>query len=179
MAAAKGLKIGKEVLQEMYQSMTCRQIADHFGCGETAIWNRVKQYGIKLAGYEDNPRRRPKPFTAAHLKAIRASHKARRGVFVGPKAARWKGGLTTINLLARASGAYREWKFESLELAGNKCSSCGAKKGSVCECCGQKTALHVHHVHSFAKFPDKRFDPSNSEVLCVKCHHSRHFGKTG
>lgn len=178
MAAAKGLKIGKEVLEEMYQSMSCRQIADHFGCGETAIWNRVKQYGIKLKGY-DNPRKRPKVFTAEHLAALRKAKRAIRGVYVGPKAANWRGGVSEQNLMLRRSGAYLEWKQAALLLAAFRCQGCGAEKGSVCDCCGQKIALHVHHVKSFAKYPESRFDPTNSEVLCAKCHHSRHFGKTG
>lgn len=177
-AAAKGLQISKEQLEKMYQTMTCRKIAEHFGCGETAIWNRVKKYGIKLNGVQ-NPRKRPKQFTEAHLEALRAAKKKIRGVYTGDKASNWKGGAAEQNRIARASGEYKEWKLLALARAGNKCQSCGVKKGHVCECCGQRATLHVHHVFSFAKFPNLRFDPSNSEVLCARCHHSRHHGKPG
>lgn len=178
MAGKQRLFFSKEQLEAMYQTKTCREIAAEFGCGETAIWNRIKKFGIKLRGYE-NPRKRPKAFTEAHMIALRKAKKAIRGKFVGSKSGNWRGGLTAINLAARSSGEYREWKMKALELAGYKCQFCGVKKGAICECCGQKIALHVHHIESFAKFHERRFDPANSEVLCVSCHHSRHFGKTG
>lgn len=168
----------KSELESLYQRMTMKAIASHFGVGETAVWNRIKEYGIKLEGV-DNPRRRPKAFTAEHLAAIRASAVKRRGKWVGDKNPHWKGGATVANLEMRRTGAYKQWKNESLARAGYKCQDCGAEKGHICECCGQPVVLHVHHVHSFAGHPELRFDSLNSEVLCARCHHSRHRRKIG
>lgn len=82
-------------------------------------------------------------------------------------------------LRLRGSREYREWRAAALELRGGRCQDCGAQDGAVCECCGTRIKLHVHHVESFAKVPERRFDPTNSEVLCPKCHWSRHRCKPG
>lgn len=178
MAGKRRFFVDRELLESMYQSMTMRQIADHFGCGETVVWKRIHEAGIKLKGHE-NPRCRPKEFTEQHIAALRESGKRRRGKFVGENSYNWRGGMTDANRALRGSGAYSEWKRTALDLAGNKCQSCGDVRGRICECCGHKTTLHVHHVRSFAKHPELRFDPTNSEVLCTKCHNSRHNGKLG
>src|SRR5690349_18351626 len=60
-----------------------------------------------------------------------------------------------------------------------RAAGCGVENGTACECCGAQVRLHVHHVESFAKVPERRFDPNNSEILCPKCHHSRHWSKPG
>jgi hypothetical protein len=167
------------MLESMYQTMPMKKIAEHFGVGETVVWQRIHEYGIKLNGFEDKPRSRPKPFSEQHLEAMRVAGMKRRGKWVGQKNPNWRGGRTESNLAARRTGAYKQWKLASLARVGNRCESCGVEKGHVCECCGNKIALHVHHVKSFASHEELRFDPLNSEVLCSKCHHSRHFGKIG
>lgn len=170
--------IDKEQLERLYQEMPAKKIAELYGVGETVVHARIKEYGVTLKGFQ-NPRRRPKKFTDDHLQAIRVAGAKRRGKWAGENNPRWKGGATNENLALRRSGAYKEWKLASLALRENKCQQCGALKGSICRCCGNKISLHVHHVLSFAKFPEKRFDPENSEVLCAGCHHSRHSGKIG
>lgn len=177
--AQRRFVVDKDQLASMYQTQTLKQIADHFGVGETVVWKRVHEYGIKLEGYEDSPRKRPKVLTEAHKQALRVAGVERRGKWLGEKNPNWRGGRTDANLALRRSGAYKQWKLAALALAGNKCQQCGAVKGHVCDCCGSKVSLHVHHAKSFAKHEELRFDPNNSEVLCVKCHHSRHFGKIG
>ena len=94
-----------------------------------------------------------------------------------------KGDITTINngvfTSCGTGGDCPSWKIESKKRAGNRCEGCGVENGSMCECCGTKITLHCHHLKSFAKHPELRFDPENSEVLCPKCHYSRHNGKLG
>lgn len=175
MAGKRIFLVDKKTLESLYQRMTMKQIAEQLGVGETVIHKRIHEFGIKLAGHEDAPRTRPKKFTPEHVEALRQAHRKTRGVYVGEKNHNWRGGATEQNLAARRSGAYKEWKHEALALAGNKCQQCGAAKGYVCPCCGQRVALHVHHVRSFAKHIEERFDPKNSEVLCAKCHHSKHW----
>ena len=180
MAGKRTFHVTKDVLDSMYQSMTMDAIAKHFGVGETVIHKRIHEFGIKLRGFEENPRTRPKvPFSPEHFAAIRLAHRNKRGQNVGDKNHNWRGGATEQNLAARRSGAYKEWKLAALGLAGNKCQQCGVAKGHLCDCCGQRVELHVHHVESFAKNIERRFDPTNSEVLCAGCHRSRHFGKIG
>lgn len=175
MAGKRKFFVDKETLDSMYQRMPMKAIAEQLGVGETVIHKRIHEFGIKLCGYEGNPRTRSKKFTPEHLAALRQAHRKTRGVYVGEKNHNWRGGATEQNLAARRSGAYKEWKFSALNLAGNKCQQCGAINGHVCDCCGQRVTLHVHHVVSFAKHVEYRFDPLNSEVLCAKCHHSKHW----
>ena len=164
-------EIEKSELQEMFQRMPAKAIAAHFGCGETLIWNRLEEYGIST-----KVKRKYKPRTEEHRRNLGIS---RRGKWGGAKAGNWRGGLAAANLRLRASGAYKQWKIESRKRAGNRCEGCGIANDTTCECCGTKIKLHCHHVKSFAAYPELRFDPKNSEVLCPKCHNSRHNGKIG
>jgi 5-methylcytosine-specific restriction endonuclease McrA len=162
----------KQVLEAMYQTKSMRDIALEFGVGETVVFNRLKEHGIELTEHRNHRLRPGRVFTDEHKANIRKSLIA--NAAYGEKNPNWKGGLTEINRRARNSWQAREWKQKALERAGHKCEECGVVDGKTCECCGVKVKLHVHHVKSFAKFPEHRFDPANSEVLCPKCHHTRH-----
>jgi len=166
----------KQELETLYQELSMKQIADKYRVGETVVWKRLKQHGIKLKDHENGGHRLKKgrEFSEQHLAALRKVGIERRGKFVGEKSHNWRGGKTALGLHLRSTGAYKVWKKSSLERAGYACQECGAKHGAICDCCGTKVVLHVHHVLSFAKHEDKRFDPSNSEVLCPKCHRFKH-----
>lgn len=170
-------EISEQELRHLYQTMTMSQLAKHFGCGETTIWSRIKRYGIKHAEYgELGHRHRPREFTEEHRKRM---SEARKGKFGAEANGNWKGGVSHLHRSLRGSLDYQLWRKNALALRGNACQDCGKIDGDVCLCCGTKVKLHVHHLFSFARFPDKRFDAENSEVLCPKCHYSRHRGKTG
>jgi len=168
----------KEELERLYQEQSMLDIAKHFGVGETVVWKRLTEHGIKLRDYEAGGHRL-KPGRIFSTEARQNMSKAKRGKWLGEKNPHWKGGVHQKHLQMRASGAYKQWKQEALELRGHKCQDCGVAQSSICECCGTHIRLHVHHVQSFAHFPESRFDPLNSEVLCPKCHFSRHHGKPG
>lgn len=168
----------RDELEALYQQLSMNQIAKRFDVGETVVWKRLAEFGIKLRDYEDGGHRK-KPgrmFSKEHRKALSRAHTGKQ---VGDKSPRWKGGNTDKLLQLRRTGAYKQWKLEALELKGGACERCGAKRGAMCEHCGHRVALHVHHVESFANVPARRFDPTNSEVLCSKCHHEHHHGKPG
>jgi len=168
----------KEELERLYQELSMRDIAQRFGVGETVVWKRLTEHGIKLRDYEAGGHRL-KPgriFSKEHKRNLSKSQKGR---WSGDKNPHWKGGRHFVHMQIRASGEYKQWKLEALELRGHKCQECGVAQNSVCECCGTRIRLHVHHVQAFAHFPESRFDPLNSEVLCPKCHLSRHHGKRG
>lgn len=165
----------KKELAELYQTMSMTQIAERFGVGQTVVWKRLKEHGIKLRDFEEGGHRlKPgRVFSEEHRNNISRSMRGK----VGPLNRNWRGGKATQNLQLRGSIEYREWKRAALSLRGNKCQECGAVNGFICECCGTHIVLHVHHVESFARVPEKRFDPANSEVLCPKCHRRRHRSK--
>jgi hypothetical protein len=72
--------------------------------------------------------------------------------------------------LLRLSSQYKVWRRDAKKLHNNVCDKCGVKDRTKCKCCGNIIYLHVHHVKAFAAFPELRFDPQNSSVLCSKCH---------
>jgi biotin operon repressor len=162
----------REELEAEYQTHSMRQIADKYGVGETVVWKRLKEFGIELHGYENGGHRlRPgRIFSEEHRRKLGLSMRGK----VGPLNRNWKGGRTPENIRLRGSIEYREWKSAALALRGYKCQECGLPDRTTCGCCGTQVVLHVHHVKSFAKFPESRFDPENSEVLCPKCHRLRH-----
>jgi 5-methylcytosine-specific restriction endonuclease McrA len=47
-----------------------------------------------------------------------------------------------------------------MKLAGNP----------ICEICGQRFATQVHHLENARKSPERRYDMSNLQSVCVWCH---------
>lgn len=163
----------------MYQKWSALEIAEKLGVGQTVVWKRLKEFGITLEGYEHGGHRRKtgRIFSDEHRKNLSiALRKLNRS---GERAGNWKGGMTEKNLALRRTAAYIDWKEDALRRADYKCHVCGRERWSICKHCGHKVVLHVHHKLSFSRFPEHRFDPKNSEVLCSKCHSSRHHGKLG
>lgn len=167
----------KEVLEQLYQSKSMKDIAKHFGVGETVVFKRLKEHGIELKEHKNHRLKPGRSFSEETRKKMSEAQLALDNK--GEKNPNWKGGLTVKNFMARNSREARQWKKESLQRSKYKCEVCGITDGAGCECCGVKIKLHVHHIKSFAKFPDIRFDPTNSEVLCPKCHAIRHNRKIG
>jgi len=159
-----------EELHNMYQTMTLLEIANKFNVGETVVWNRAKELGVSLEG-RNSGHRGAFVRTRKHREAQSIVFKGR---WAGDKNPHWKGGVHQKNLQERATGAYKQWRLKALEMHGNACQRCGVVKGKTCECCGDKISLHIHHVKSFAEYPELRYDPKNSEVLCKKCHGISH-----
>ena len=165
----------KEVLETMYQTMSMRAIADKLGVGETVVFKRLKEHGIELKEHGNHRLKPGRVFSETHKANIRKAQLELGAV--GEKNPNWRGGMTAINNRARTGWEARQWRVESLLRANHKCENCGIDQGNECDCCGVKISLHVHHIKSFAKFPDVRYDPKNSEVLCPKCHRKAHATK--
>lgn len=58
---------------------------------------------------------------------------------------------------------YKIWKEKVKDLRGNKCKECSSTE-----------RLHCHHLLNFKDFPEKRFEPENGELLCIRCHTRHH-----
>lgn len=66
----------------------------------------------------------------------------------------------------RATPQYRSWRKQVMQKGKGKCKKCK----STC-------SLEAHHIKSFAKYADLRFEVSNGEVLCTTCHDLKHAKK--
>ncbi len=48
------------------------------------------------------------------------------------------------------------------------------KRDMQCLDCGEKEGLQAHHIEGWNDAPELRYDLSNGETLCWRCHHTRH-----
>ena len=71
----------------------------------------------------------------------------------------WKGGITPINKILRASKEYHLWRTAVFVRDNRKCVWCGSKKD-----------IQADHIKPFAKFPELRFAIDNGRTLCFECH---------
>lgn len=85
----------------------------------------------------------------------------------GEKCYFWKGGISAENYrerqIAYSTLKYQEWRRCVLKKGNYKCLNCGDKKN-----------LNAHHVLSWLKHKDLRYDVNNGIVLCKSCHIKLH-----
>ena len=67
------------------------------------------------------------------------------------------------NFKGRGTAEYREWKNAVLE-----------RDDYTCQICGSKGSVHAHHIKSYTKYPDLRYEVGNGVTLCVECHRKMH-----
>lgn len=161
----------KAELESLYKSKSMREIADHYGVGETVVFMRCKEHGI--GGISTSDRLSGKPKTLAHRLAMSRST-MRSGIRSGERNGNWKGGITSESRKARSSVAYHAWKAAVLGGANWRCQGCGKEHGAVCECCGSRVRLHAHHVVPFSIDEAKRYEVTNGKALCERCHFLEH-----
>ncbi len=71
----------------------------------------------------------------------------------------WKGGISKGYKTGYYSSQYKDWRNAVFARANFRCERCSAA--------GYLTA---HHIKSFAKYPELRFDLDNGQCLCEPCH---------
>lgn len=67
--------------------------------------------------------------------------------------------FTNVDRMTFYSSA-RWQRIRAMKLAGNP----------ICEICGQRFATQVHHLENARKSPERRYDMSNLQSVCVWCH---------
>mgnify|MGYP001609687887 CR=1 FL=1 len=78
----------------------------------------------------------------------------------GEKSSLWKGGISPINTMIRASFEYKEWRKKVFERDNYICVLCKAK-GKY---------LNADHIKPFSLYPKLRFEVNNGRTLCIDCH---------
>lgn len=76
----------------------------------------------------------------------------------------WRGGITNENKKERQSDEYKNWRTSVFVRDDYTCQHC-KKLGGV---------LHSHHIKSFSKYKDLRFNVNNGLTLCFNCHKKLH-----
>jgi hypothetical protein len=64
-------------------------------------------------------------------------------------------------MATRAGPQAKQWAFDVKARDGFACVHCGDDKGGN---------LHAHHIKSWARHPELRFDLSNGVTVCDCCH---------
>lgn len=77
----------------------------------------------------------------------------------GDKHPNWQGGITN----PRKSSQEKVWSRQVKRRDNYTCQECGITKED-----GVK--LEAHHIKSFSKYPELRFEVSNGITLCNPCH---------
>jgi hypothetical protein len=77
----------------------------------------------------------------------------------GERHPNWKGGISK-NVHSVTEPKYKIWRSEVFERDDFTCRECG-RKGVY---------LEAHHIQSWSKYPDLRYEISNGLTLCQPCH---------
>lgn len=72
----------------------------------------------------------------------------------------WKGGNSRQYKRGYKSEQFKRWRKAVLERDHDTCQSCGQHGGN----------LVAHHIKSFAKYPESRYEVINGLTLCPTCH---------
>lgn len=80
---------------------------------------------------------------------------------IGEQANNWKGGVSRAYKTGYYSMEYKAWRKAVFTRDNWTCQKCFSK---------EEKYVTAHHIKSFAKFPDLRFEVSNGLTLCELCH---------
>lgn len=78
----------------------------------------------------------------------------------GEKCHFWKGGKVSENYRLRREVRYKIWRDSVYQRDNYTCQECREKGGK----------LTSHHIKSWAKYPELRYDINNGITLCLNCH---------
>lgn len=83
---------------------------------------------------------------------------------VGNKHHNWKGGISRGYKTGYYSSEYKSWR-----------NSVFLRDCFTCQNCYRKNLkLNAHHIKTFSKYPELRFEISNGRTLCESCHRLVH-----
>lgn len=101
---------------------------------------------------------------AAKVAALRTK-RARGTLLRGDRHPNWKGGRPWERY---RRPEYIAWRSAVLDRDRYCCTDCGK------QCLRYESGLAAHHLLSYAKHPESRYDVANGVTLCRRCHMARH-----
>ena len=147
--------------EKLRRKKISKTIKEKFRKGEWKVWNKGKTIKtderIKKIRYWLGKRN---PEHSKRMKGHIPWNKGLKGYMAGEKNVNWKGGISPENVKIRNSIEMREWRNKVFKRDKYACQVCGKIGGK----------LNVHHLKSFSKYPELRFDVKNGITLCEKCH---------
>lgn len=150
--ANKGFKHSEETMKKRLES---RKVFKH--TEETKRKISESHKGFKLSkDIKDKIREKLKGIKHSKDRRIKSSM-AKQGI---TDIKDWDGFITPRNLLIRDSLEYKEWRTEVYTRDNYTCQRCDQIGGN----------LNAHHILSFAKFIEERFNIDNGQTLCKDCH---------
>jgi len=189
--------LSKSELHQRYwvDGQTCNDIARAIGKDPKTVWSWMKAYGLPTKGRGQDERqhfkhghdlcvgRVQKPETREKIRQARVKDGSK-GLFCangdhvlkgrkGKDHPSWQGGVTPLRNAFYASD---EWKAACVSVWRRddaKCRNCGLDHRTINRA---DRRFHIHHIASFAAYPDLRAVPENLILLCDTCHrwvHSR------
>lgn len=78
----------------------------------------------------------------------------------------WRGGVSNDIQIARGSVDYKKWREEVLQRDNYECQICHSSE----------SLLHAHHIESFSRNIDLRYNIENGITLCINCHDASVYG---
>jgi hypothetical protein len=183
--------LSKSELYRRYwlDGQTCNDIAREIGKDPKTVWSWMKAYGLPTKGRGQDARQhfgKGQPIPRGWKHSDETKEKIRqarfadgsKGLFLpngdhvlkgrrGDQIHSWQGGVSPLRNAFYASD---EWK--------SACVAVWRRDNATCQICGlrqsdvdrKKNAFHIHHIKSFARYPDLRAEPTNLVLLCRPCH---------
>ena len=123
----------------------------HFKKGQVSFRKGIKQ--TEEAKEKNRQAHLGKKISEETRKKLRECHK-------GEKSYQWKGGISKNYKRGYKTSEYKKWRLSIFERDGFKCQVCGIIG----------VYITAHHIKSFAKYPELRYEISNGITLCEECH---------
>lgn len=162
------INIPKDYLVEEYinKKNSTVKIAATFGCSVPTVIARLKEYELPIlrgALQKGKPSNSPTVFKKGNVSwntgLSRPSPNKGKTFPRGEKHWNWKGGHSVRN-----GTEIKAWRSQVFERDNYTCQLCG-KRG---------VTLNAHHLQSWSKCHELRFDVENGQTLCEPCHRAVH-----
>lgn len=151
-----------------------RKCHSEFSIGRKLTDEHKKKIGISNLGrivseetkYKISMQNKGRKPSVNTLDKLRLSHigqkawnKGKKSQLSGDMHWNWKGGISKGYKSGYYSFEYKNWR-----------RACMERDNYSCQECGFKGYLTVHHIKSFAYYPELRYELTNGTTLCELCH---------